>query len=70
MYHGTVARPAAEIAGIAGVGAADVDNAAPTLLFQVGDDGTGTAQRPHILHVEVMQQILIDHRFNGAGRGS
>ena len=46
MYHGTIARPTAEIAGVAGVGAADVDDAAPTLLFQVGNDGAGAAQRP------------------------
>ena len=70
VYHGTVARSAAEIAGVTGVGAADVDDAAPTLLFQVGNNGAGAAQRPHILHVEVMQQILIDHGFNGAGSGS
>src|SRR5262249_24905261 len=43
MYHGTVTRPAAEIAGVTGVGAADVDDAAPTLLFQVGNNSAGAA---------------------------
>ena len=69
VHQGAVARSAAKISGVAGVGAADVDDAAPTLLFQVGDDGAGTAQRPHIFDVEVMDQILIDNGFNGAGSG-
>jgi hypothetical protein len=30
----------------------------------------GTAQRSDIFHVEILQQILVDDRFDRAGRGS
>src|SRR5206468_316236 len=35
-----------------------------------GDDGAGTAQRSDIFRVEILQQILVDDRFDRAGRGS
>src|SRR5262245_11974902 len=49
-----VARAPAQVAGVAGVGAADVDDAAPSVLFQVRDRGARAAQRAHVLHVEVV----------------
>src|SRR5262245_48280614 len=39
MHHGGVARTAAKIAGVAGVGARDVDDTAPTLLLHEWNDG-------------------------------
>ena len=64
-----IACPAAEIAGVAGVGAADVDDAAPARRLHERDDRAGTAQRPDILHVEILHQILVDDGFDRTGRG-
>src|SRR5262249_38632697 len=55
VHQGAVASPTTEVPGIAGIGAADVDDAAPTLRLQIGNHCPGAAQRPHIFHVEVMQ---------------
>src|ERR1041385_4512774 len=63
------ARATAEIAGVAGVAAADVDDAAPARILHERDDSAGTAQRPDILHVEILDQILVDNRFDRTGRG-
>ena len=46
----------AEIAGVAGVAAADIDDAAPARRLHERDDSAGTAQRSDILHVEILQQ--------------
>src|ERR1700675_4423980 len=70
VHQGTIAGPATEVPGVAGVGATDVDDAAPPLRLQVGDYSPGAAQCPHILHVEVMQQILVDDGFNGTSSRS
>src|SRR5207237_6709837 len=69
VHERGVARAAAEVAGVARVGAADVDDAAPALLLHVRDDGAGTAQRADVLDVEVVQQVLVDHRLDGPGGG-
>src|SRR5262249_47988326 len=68
VHHGGVARTATEIAGVASIGARDVDDTAPALLLHEWNDGSGTAQCPDILHIEVLQQILIDYRLDGASR--
>jgi hypothetical protein len=60
VHEGGVARAAAEIAGVAGIGAADVDDAAPAGLFHERNDGAGAAQRADILNVEIFEQILVD----------
>src|SRR5438094_976696 len=67
VHQRRVARAAAEIAGIAGVGAADVDDAAPAVLLHVRKDRAGAAQRAHVLDVEVVKEILVDHGLDGAG---
>ena len=69
MHQAGIAGAAAEIAGGAGVATADVDDTAPTRRLHERDDSAGTAQRSHILHVEVLQQILVDDGFDRAGRG-
>src|SRR5271166_2889532 len=69
VHQGGIAGAAAEVAGDAGVAAADVDDAAPTRRLHEGDDGAGTAQGSDIFCVEILQQILVDDRFDRAGRG-
>ena len=69
VHQAGIACAAAEIAGVAGVGTADVDDAAPARRLHERDDSAGTAQRADILHVEIFQQILVDDRFDWAGRG-
>jgi hypothetical protein len=41
----------------------------PARRLHERDDSAGTAQRPYILHVEILQQILVDNGFDRAGRG-
>src|ERR1700730_14203843 len=43
VHHGGIACSAAEIAGVAGVGTADVDDTAPALHLHERDDSAGTA---------------------------
>src|SRR2546428_2687339 len=62
-----IAGATAQVAGVARVGAADVDDAAPLLLLHVRDRGAGAAERPHVLHVEVLEQVLVDDGLDGAG---
>ena len=69
VHQAGIAGAAAEIAGVAGVAAADVDDAAPARRLHERDGSAGTAQRSDILHVEILDQILVDDGFNGAGRG-
>jgi hypothetical protein len=42
---------------------------APALDLHERDDSAGTAQRSDIFHVEILQQILVDDRFDRARRG-
>src|SRR6202043_2005759 len=53
VHEAGIAGAAAEIAGVAGIAAADVDDAAPARVLHVRDDGAGTTQRAHVLHVEI-----------------
>lgn len=46
VHQGHVPRSPAEISSGAGIGAADIDNAAPSLLLQKGNGSPGAAQRP------------------------
>src|SRR5205823_12955244 len=69
VHQARIAGAAAQIAGVAGVSTADVDDAAPARLLHERDDGARTAQRAHILHVEIFYQILVDDGFDRAGRG-
>src|SRR5215472_16326303 len=69
VHQGGIAGATAEIAGVAGVAATDVDDAAPARRLHERDDGAGTAQRAHILDVEILDQILVDDGFDRAGRG-
>ena len=41
----------------------------PARRLHERDDSSGTAQRSDILHVEILQQILVDDGFDWAGRG-
>src|SRR5438105_15507560 len=67
-HQAGIAGAAAEIAGVPGVAAADVDDATPARRLHERDDSAGTAQRSDILHVEILQQILVDDGFDRAGR--
>src|SRR3981189_2365648 len=69
VHQAGIADAAAEIAGVAGVATADVDDTTPARRLHERDDSAGTAQRSDILHVEVLQQILVDDGFDRAGRG-
>src|SRR6516225_9363885 len=69
VHQGGIAGAAAEIAGVAGVAAADVDDAAPTRILHERDDSADTAQRAYILDVEILDQILVDDGFDRAGCG-
>src|SRR4051794_1507556 len=68
VHQAGIAGAAAEIAGVAGVAAADVDDPAPARRLHERDDGAGAAQRPNILDVEILDQILVDNGFDRAGR--
>src|SRR3954469_7033821 len=46
VHQASIAVTAAEIAGVAGVTTADIDNAAPARRLHERDDGPGTAQCP------------------------
>src|SRR6266513_1275666 len=69
VHQAGIAGAAAEIAGIPGVAAADVDDAAPARRLHKRDDRAGTAQRSDILHVKILDQILVDNGLNRAGGG-
>src|SRR5436190_11893304 len=45
MHEGGVARPPAQVPGVAGVGPADIDDAAPLLLLHEGDGGARAPER-------------------------
>src|SRR5438270_11917711 len=68
-HQAGIAGAAAEIAGVPGVAAADVDDATPARRLHERDDSSETTQRSDILHVEILQQILVDDGFDWAGRG-
>ena len=66
MDQGDIAGAAAEVAGVAGVAAADVDDAAPTLFFEQGDGGPGAAEGADVLDIEVAEQGVLVDGFNVA----
>src|SRR4029077_14518714 len=57
VHQAGIAGAAAEIAGVPGVAAADVDDATPARRLHERDDSSRTAQRSDIFHVEILQQI-------------
>ena len=67
VHQRGVARAAAEVAGVAGVESADVDDATVALGLEQGNGGPGAAQRADELHVEVADQVLVDEVLDGAG---
>ena len=71
--HSHIAGAAAEIAGVAGIAAADVDDAPPALFLEQGNGGPGAAQSPHILHIKIAEQGILVHFLNvahGIGRAA
>ena len=64
-----VPRPAAQVPGDAGVAAADVDDPPPARRAHVGDRGAGEAERPQVLDVEVMEQVVVDNGVDVSDRG-
>src|SRR5262249_59424705 len=63
-HHGAVACTAAEVAGIARIGTANVDDAAPALLLHQRQDSPRAPQRTHIFDVEILDQVLVHHRLD------
>ena len=67
VHQRGVARAAAEVAGVAGVESADVDDTAKALRFEQGNGGPGAAERADELDVEVADQLLVNEVLDGAG---
>ena len=68
VHQGGVAGAAAEIAGRAGVGAADVDDAPPSRRLHVRQGGAAATQSADVLDVEILQQVRVDNRVDTPDR--